>query len=50
MIESADLFGKFTIEITEYDLHPAKEEQADVFVYCQNLMDRLWLDEDKIAK
>ena len=32
-----------------YDIEHVKEELADVLVYCQNLLDKLNLDEDEIV-
>ena len=48
-IEANELLECFQWSDTEYDLEHVKEELADVLVYCQDLLDRLGLDEDEIV-
>ena len=48
VIEAAELLECFQWSDEEYDLQHVKEELADVMVYCQNLLDKLGLDEDEI--
>ena len=49
VIEAAELLECFQWNETEYDLQHIKEELADVFVYSQNLLDKLELDADEIV-
>lgn len=49
VIEAAELLECFQWSGTEYDLQHVKEELADVLVYCQDLLDKLGLDEDEIV-
>lgn len=49
VIEAAELLECFQWNDKEYDLQHVKEELADVLVYCQNLLDRLELDDDEIV-
>ncbi len=48
-IEACELLECFQWNDTEYDLEHVKEELADVLVYCQDLLDKLDLDEDEIV-
>ena len=34
---------------TDFDIQDVKEELADILVYCQNMLDKLGLDEDEIV-
>ena len=47
-IEANELLECFQWSDDEFDLQHVKEELADVLVYCQNMLDRLGLDEDEI--
>lgn len=47
-IEAAELLECYQWS-DEADLEHAKEELADVIVYCQNLLDKLGLDVDEIV-
>lgn len=47
-IEANELLECFQWSDTDYDLEHAKEELADVMVYCRNMLDALGLDEDEI--
>lgn len=47
-IESGELLECFQWDEEHFDLQSVKEELADVMVYCQNLLDKLGLDEDEI--
>ena len=47
-IEAAELLECFQWSDSEYNLQHVKEELADVLVYCQDLLDKLGLDEDEI--
>lgn len=48
-IEANELLECFQWNDTEYDLQHVKEELADVLIYCQQLLDKLSLDEDVIV-
>ena len=48
-IEANELLECFQWSDTEYDLEHVKEELADVLVYCQDMLDKLGLDEDEIV-
>ena len=48
-IEANELLECFQWSDTDYDLQHVKEELADVLVYCQNMLDKLGLDEDEIV-
>lgn len=48
VIEAAELLECFQWEEEQFDLEHAKEELADVMVYCQNLADKLGVDSDEI--
>ena len=48
-IEAAELLECFQWSETDYDIQDVKEELADVLVYCQNMLDKLGLDEDEIV-
>ena len=48
-IEANELLECFQWSDEEYDLQHVKEELADVLVYCQNMLDKLGLDEDEIV-
>lgn len=47
-IEACELLEYFQWSDTEYDINHVSEELADVLVYCQNMLDKLGLDEDEI--
>ena len=47
-IESNELLECFQWDEEHFSLQAVKEELADVLVYCQNLLDKLGLDEDEI--
>lgn len=47
-IESCELLECFQWSDDNYDIQHVKEEIADVLVYCQDLLDKLGLDEDEI--
>ena len=47
-IEAAELLECFQWSDEDYDLQHVKEELADVLVQCQDLLDKLGLDEDEI--
>ena len=47
-IEANELLECFQWSDTDYDPEAVKEELADVLVYCQNMLDKLGLDEDEI--
>ncbi len=49
VIEAAELLECFQWSDSEYDVEHAKEELADVLVYCQNMLDKLELDVDEIV-
>ncbi len=46
-IEAGELLECFQWDEEHYDLEAVKDEVADVFVYCIDLMDRLDLDIDE---
>ena len=48
-IEANELLECFQWSDTDYDLEHVKEELADVIVYCQDMLDKLGLDEDEIV-
>ena len=48
-IEASELLECFQWSDTDYDLEHVKEELADVIVYCQDMLDKLGLDEDEIV-
>ena len=48
-IEANELLECFQWSDDNYDLNEVKEELADVIVYCQNMLDKLGLDVDKIV-
>ena len=47
-IEANELLECFQWSDDNYDINEVKEELADVLVYCQNMLDKLGLDEDEI--
>ena len=47
-IEANELLECFQWSDEDYDLAYVKEELADVLVYCQNMLDKLGLDDDEI--
>ena len=47
-IEANELLECFQWDENNYDINDVKEELADVIVYCQNMLDKLGLDEDEI--
>ena len=47
-IEACELLECFQWSDNDFDIEEVKEELADVMVYCQNLLDKLNLDEDEI--
>ena len=48
-IEASELLKCFQWSDEDYDLAHVQEELADVIVYCQNMLDKLNLDVDKIV-
>lgn len=48
-IEAAELLECFQWGENNFDIENVKEELADVLVYCQDLLDKLGLDEDEIV-
>lgn len=48
-IEANELLECFQWSDNDYDLQHVKEELADVIVYCQDMLDKLGLDEDEIV-
>ena len=48
-IEANELLECFQWSDTDFDVEHVKEELADVLVYCQNMLDKLGLDEDEIV-
>ncbi|MBQ6370227.1 MAG: nucleotide pyrophosphohydrolase [Firmicutes bacterium] len=48
-IEANELLECFQWSDTDFDREHVKEELADVLVYCQNMLDKLELDEDEIV-
>ena len=48
-IEACELLECFQWSDTEYEIDHVSEELADVIVYCQNMLDKLGLDEDEIV-
>ena len=48
VIEAAELLECFQWDDENFDEEHVKEELADVMVYCQNLADKLGLDQDEI--
>ena len=49
MIEAGELLECFQWNDDSFDLDHVKEELADVLVYCQDMLDKLGLDEDEIV-
>ncbi len=49
MIEAGELLECFQWSDDSFDLDHVKEELADVLVYCQDMLDKLGLDEDEIV-
>ena len=47
-IEANELLECFQWDEENFDLDEVKEELADVLTYCQNMLDKLNLDEDEI--
>lgn len=47
-IEANELLECFQWSDTDFNIEHVKEELADVLVYCQNMLDKLGLDEDEI--
>lgn len=47
-IEANELLECFQWDEKNYDLQDVKDELADVIVYCQDMLDKLGLDEDEI--
>ena len=47
-IEACELLECFQWSDDDFDIEEVKEELADVMVYCQNLLDKLNLDENEI--
>ena len=47
-IEANELLECFQWDDQNYDLQHVKKELADVLVYCQNMLDKLGLDDDEI--
>lgn len=49
-IEANELLECFQWSDENYDIENVKEELADVLIYCQQLLDKLDLDEDQIIE
>lgn len=49
VIEASELLECFQWSDENFDMEHVKEELADVLVYCQNMLDKLGLDEDEIV-
>ena len=47
-IEANELLECFQWDEENFDIEEVKEELADVLTYCQNMLDKLNLDEDEI--
>ena len=47
-IEANELLECFQWDEDNFDIGEVKEELADVLTYCQNMLDKLNLDEDEI--
>ena len=47
-IEANELLECFQWDEDNFDIEEVKEELADVLTYCQNMLDKLNLDEDEI--
>ncbi len=47
-IEANELLECFQWDENNFDIKEVKEELADVLTYCQNMLDKLNLDEDEI--
>lgn len=47
-IEASELLECFQWDNENFDLEHVKEELADVLIYCEDLLNALRLDEDKI--
>lgn len=47
-IEANELLECFQWDENNFDIQEVKEELADVLTYCQNMLDKLNLDEDEI--
>ncbi len=48
-IEANELLECFQWNDDDYDLEHVKEELADVIVYCQDMLDKLGLDDNEIV-
>ena len=48
-IEANELLECFQWSDEDYNLEHVKEELADVLVYCQDMLDKLGLDDDEIV-
>lgn len=48
-IEANELLECFQWDENNYNIDDVKEELADVIVYCQNMLDKLGLDDDEIV-
>lgn len=48
-IEANELLECFQWDEDHYNLEHVKEELADVIVYCQDMLDKLGLDDDEIV-
>ena len=48
-IEANELLECFQWDENNFDINEVKEELADVLTYCQNMLDKLNLDEDEIV-
>lgn len=49
VIEASELLECFQWNDDKYNIEDVKEELADVIVYCQDLLDKLGLDDDDIV-
>ncbi len=48
-IEANELLECFQWDEERFDISDVKDELADVLIYCQNMLDKLGLDEDEIV-
>ena len=48
-IEANELLECFQWNENDFDVNEVKDELADILIYCQNMLDKLALDVDKIV-
>ncbi len=48
-IEANELLECFQWDEERFDISDVKDELADVLIYCQNMLDKLGLDEEEIV-